>query len=140
MEQVMDDMFRGELWGRFGTPWNRLMRDAGLRMAGDVRLDMFEDGGTLVVRAELPGVAKDDLSVKVAEDTLLISGERRHEEKVERRDYMRVERNYGSFSRSIPLPEGVKTEEISATLKDGVLEVRLPRAETGKPVVHIDIS
>lgn len=136
----MDDMFRGELWGRFGTPWNRLMRDAGLRMAGDVRLDMFEDGGTLVVRAELPGVAKDDLSVKVAEDTLLISGERRHEEKVERRDYMRVERNYGSFSRSIPLPEGVKTEEISATLKDGVLEVRLPRAETGKPVVHIDIS
>jgi len=140
MERMMDEMFRGELLGRFGAPWDRFMREVGFGGEGGIRLDMYEDGGTLVVKADLPGIVKEDLNVRVAEGNLLISGERRHEEKVERKDYLRVERHTGTFSRTIPLPEGVNTEGITASLKEGILEVRIPRTETSKPVVHIDIA
>jgi HSP20 family protein len=140
MERMMDEMFRGELWGRFGAPWDRFMREVGFGGEGGIKLDMFEEGGALVVKAELPGVVREDLNVRVVEGNLLISGERRHEEKVERKEYLRVERNIGAFSRSIPLPEGVNTEEITATLKEGILEVRIPRTEAKKPVLHIEIA
>lgn len=140
MERLMDDMFRGELWGRFGTPWDRLIREVGFGGEGNIRLDMFEDGNTLVVKADLPGTVKEDLNVRIIEGNLLISGERRHEEKVERKDYLRFERTLGTFSRTIPLPEGVDSDAITAALKDGVLEVRIPRTEIKKPVVHVDIT
>lgn len=140
MERMMDDMFRGEMFGRFGAPWDRFMREFGVGGEGGVRLDMYEDGGVLVVKADLPGITREDLNVRVAEGNLLISGERRHEEKVERKEYLRVERQIGTFRRTIPLPEGVNTEGITATLKDGILEVRIPHTETRNPVVHIDIT
>ena len=140
MERLMDDMFRGELWGRYGTPWDRLFRDVGFGAEGNIRLDMFEEGDALVVKADLPGTTKEDLNVRVIEGNLLISGERRHEEKVERKDYLRFERSVGTFSRTVPLPEGVDSDAITAALKDGILEVRIPRTEIKKPVVHIDIT
>jgi len=140
MERMMEDMFRGELWSRFGMPWDRFLREVGFGAEGGIRLDMFEEGGTLVVKADLPGVGKDDLNVRIIEGNLLISGERRHEEKVERKDYHRFERTIGTFSRTIPLPEGIDSGAITATLKEGVLEVRIPRTEVKKPVVHIDIT
>jgi HSP20 family protein len=140
MERLMGDMFRGELWGRLGTPLDRLFHEVGLGGEGGIKVDVFEEGGSLVVKADLPGIAKEDLSVRVIEGTLLISGERRHEEKVERKNYLRVERSIGTFSRTIPLPEGVNTEGITATLKDGILDIRIPRLEVKKPVVHIDIA
>jgi HSP20 family protein len=140
MERMMDDMLGRELLGRFGMPWDRFFREAGFGGEGGIRLDMFEEGGTLVVKADLPGVGKGDLSVRIMEGDLIISGERRHEEKVERKDYHRFERTVGTFSRTVPLPEGIESGAVTAMLKDGVLEVRIPRTEVKKPVVHIDIT
>lgn len=140
MERMMDEMFRGDMRGRFGAPWDRFMREVGVGGEGGIRLDMYDDGGTLVVKADLPGITKDDLNVRVVEGNLLISGERRHEEKVERKDYLRVERHTGTFNRTIPLPEGVNREGITASLKEGILEVRIPRSGGVKPVVHITVT
>jgi HSP20 family protein len=140
MERMMDDMFRTDAWGRFGLPWERFMREAGFGSERGVTVDMYDEEGTLVVKADLPGISRENLTVRVIEGNLLISGERHHEEKVERKEYLRIERKVGTFSRSIPLPEGVTTEEITATLKDGILEVRIPHTEAKKPVVHVPIS
>jgi len=140
MERLMEDMFRGEMWGRFGTPWERLFREGLFGGEGGIRFDMFEHGDTLVVKADLPGLTKEDLSVRVIEGNLLISGERHHEEEVEEKNYLRIERHAGTFSRSIPLPEGVDGNAITASLKDGVLEVRIPRIEVKKSVVHVNIT
>ncbi len=140
MERLMDELFRGGLLGRFGEPWDRFAREVGFGGEGGVKLDMFDEDAALVVKADLPGITKDDLNVRVVEGNLLISGERHHDEKVERKEYLRVERSVGTFSRTVPLPEGVSTEEITATLKDGVLEIHIPHSEVKKPVVHIEIN
>jgi HSP20 family protein len=80
----------------------------------------------LVIRADLPGVKKEDLHVDVEDDVLVLSGERRDEHEESRDGYYRSERSYGEFYRAIPLPEGVSTEQVDATFKDGVLEVAIP--------------
>ena len=94
--------------------------------------DIFDDGANLVLKAELPGMAKEDIDVKLIDNVVTISGERKREEKVEEKDYYRVERSSGSFLRSFRLPVEVKQEEIAATFKDGVLEVKLPKTEEAK--------
>ena len=89
-------------------------------------LETFRRGDTLVVRADLPGLRKEDVEVEIDDGVLTISGERT-EEKVENRDdYYRTERRYGRFHRALALPEGVTGESCDATFKDGVLEVTLP--------------
>ena len=91
------------------------------------RADVFEQNGSLVVKAELPGVPKEQIEVTVDGGNLVIRGERRAEEEVKEEDFYRLERNVGSFYRRLPLPEGVKEEDISASFADGVLEVRMPK-------------
>jgi HSP20 family protein len=76
-----------------------------------------------VLRADLPGLAKEDVEVEVNEDSVTIRGERRHEREEEREGVYRSERSYGSFSRVVPLPEGTITDSAKATFRDGVLEV-----------------
>lgn len=93
-------------------------------------VDIYEEGKELVIKADMPGVTKDDLTVKVNDNTLIISGEKKKEEKIERDDYYRYERSHGSFYRSFELPEGTDTEKVKAHFEDGVLEVRL--AKTGE--------
>jgi HSP20 family protein len=90
------------------------------------QIDVLEKEGSLVVRADLPGISRDDLEVEVADNMLTLRGERRHEEEQQEEGYYRAERSYGSFSRTIPLPEGVSTEDVKATFNDGVLEIRIP--------------
>jgi HSP20 family protein len=97
------------------------------------RADVYEQDGKLVIKAELPGVAKDDVDVMIDGDDLVIRGERKAEEKVEEKDYYRMERSYGSFYRRIPLPEGATADKITATFKDGVLEVTAPVAKASSP-------
>jgi HSP20 family molecular chaperone IbpA len=90
-----------------------------------VRVEDFVEGDTYVLRAEMPGIDPDkDVTVSVEDDTLTIRGERREEEK----DKHHREFHYGSFTRSVTLPKGVKAEEITASYTDGVLEVRVPKA------------
>lgn len=88
-------------------------------------VDVFERDGRLVVRADLPGMGKDDVQVEVAGDTLLLRGERKEEREEEREGYYCCERRYGAFTRSIPLPEGVDPDTAEASFRNGVLEVSL---------------
>jgi HSP20 family protein len=96
-------------------------------------MDLVETDEHLVLRADLPGLERDDVSIEVKDGTLTVSGERKaeHEEKAE--GYHRVERAYGSFSRSLTLPRGVDTDQIDANFDRGVLEVRIPKPAESKP-------
>jgi HSP20 family protein len=110
---------------------NALGRGLGER-AWAPEVETFRRDDKLVVRADLPGMKKEDVNVEVNEGVLAISGERCDEREDKRDDFYRSERSYGQFYRAIPLPEGVSADQCEATFKDGVLEVTLPapRAET----------
>jgi HSP20 family protein len=96
-------------------------------------VDIYETDDALVIKAELPGVSKDDVSVEIHENTLTLRGQRKHETEVKDEHYHRVERAYGTFQRSFVLPSMVDREKVQATFKDGVLELHLPRLESTKP-------
>jgi HSP20 family protein len=85
-----------------------------------------ERDGHLVVRAELPGLTKDDVHVEVTEEALTIEGERRAEHEERQGGFFHSERRYGTFRRHIPLPEGVNAGQVTATFKDGILEIAMP--------------
>ena len=92
-------------------------------------VDMYIEGHEIVMKADLPGVKKEDLHLDLAENVLTLSGEKKMEETVEKRGIYRTERSYGSFERSFELPANVDYEKITATLKEGVLEIRIPKTE-----------
>lgn len=95
-------------------------------------VDIFEEGNELVVKAELPGIKKDDLNVTITENRITISGEKKQEEKVEKKNYHRIESSYGSFSRSFRLPENVNGDAAKASFKEGMLEIRIPKTKEAK--------
>ena len=95
-------------------------------------VDIYEEGTDVVVKADVPGMDKKELTVDLTDNVLTISGEKKKEEKIEKKDYHRYERSYGSFCRSFRLPEGINTEKIEAHYNDGVLKVRLPKTEEAK--------
>jgi HSP20 family protein len=90
------------------------------------QVEVLRRGDQLVVRADLPGLEKDDVNVEIDDGVLTISGERSEQREENRDDFYRSERSYGQFYRAIPLPDGVDTEAVEASFKDGVLEVTLP--------------
>jgi len=90
------------------------------------QIETLRRGDRLIIRADLPGLKRDDVKVEVDGDVLSISGERRNEREDNRDDYYRSERSYGRFYRAIPLPEGANADDINASFRDGVLEVSLP--------------
>jgi HSP20 family protein len=104
------------------------------------QVDIFEQDGKLVVRADLPGMTKDDVSVEVTEDAIVIDGERKYEHEETQEGVYRSERSYGRFHREIPLPEGVKTENATANFKNGVLEVTVDAPQGVKNRKRIEIQ
>jgi HSP20 family protein len=96
-------------------------------------VDVFEDKDSLLVKAELPGLKKEDIEISLQEGFLILSGERKQEEKQEGADVYRAERWVGRFHRSISLPCRVEADKIKATYNEGVLTVTLPKAEEAKP-------
>jgi HSP20 family protein len=96
-------------------------------------VDIYETDDALVLKAELPGVSKDDVSLEIHNNTLILRGERKHEAEVKEENYHRVERAYGTFQRSFVLPTMVDQEKVQATYHDGILELRLPKLETAQP-------
>jgi len=97
-------------------------------------VDIFEnDKHELVLKAELPDVAREDISLRVENNTLTVSGHKKAETDVKEQQYRRIERSYGSFSRSFTLPATVDASAIAADYKNGVLTVRLPLREEAKP-------
>jgi HSP20 family protein len=89
-------------------------------------IEIFEREGHLMVRAELPGLTRDDVHVEVTDDALTIEGERRSEHEERQSGFFRSERRYGTFRRQIPLPEGVNADQVQASFKDGILEISMP--------------
>jgi HSP20 family protein len=96
-------------------------------------VDIFERGDNLILSAELPGVRREELDLKVEGNVLTLRGERLRDKTVQEEQYHRVERSYGTFSRSFTLPSTVDSSRIEARFKDGILEVVLPKAEDAKP-------
>jgi len=95
-------------------------------------VDVSETNGEFVVRAELPGMNHADIDISVQDNILTLKGEKKQEKTAEGENFHRLERSYGSFSRSFTLPAGVKPDDIKASFKDGVLEVAMPKAEEAK--------
>jgi len=96
-------------------------------------LDLFEDKESLVLRAEVPGLKKEDIDISLHENTITISGERRNEKKYEGSETSREERVFGRFTRSLQLPKQVDAGKVKASYKDGILTVTLQKAEEAKP-------
>lgn len=104
-------------------------------------VDIFEKGDDLIIRAELPGVDREDIDVRVEENTLVLQGERKPDNEVETGKAYRMERAFGTFSRRFSLPTTVDPTRITARYVDGVLEIRLPKAEEAKPrKISIDVA
>jgi HSP20 family protein len=127
---------------------NRLFGDAygsrgeGVLSAWVPPVDIYENDKTeLVLKAELPDVRKEDVAVTVENNTLTLSGERKFDPEVKKEHYHRIERAYGSFSRSFSLPATVDSARIAADLKNGVLTIRLQFREEAKPhAINIEVS
>ena len=116
-----DEMDR--FFSDFGVGRNRLAGAQGALWSPQV--EVFQRGNELIVRAELPGLNKDDVKVEINDNVLTIQGERKQEHEEEREGWYRNERSYGSFYRAIPLPEGTISDSAKASFKNGVLEITL---------------
>ncbi|WNM62154.1 Hsp20/alpha crystallin family protein [Candidatus Nitrospira neomarina] len=129
-----------ELQGRLSTLFGRAPvrkegeRQEALRVAEWAPLvDITEDTKEYLVKAELPEVKKDEIKISVQNDVLVLSGERKYEKEEKDKKYHRIERAYGSFSRSFTIPEDADPEKVSAEFKEGVLHVHLPKSDRAKP-------
>jgi HSP20 family protein len=124
INRMFDDTLRGAL------PGEREELERGMWAPA---VDIHETNDSYVVKADLPGVNKEDIHLDLKDNTLVLRGEKRFEEKASRDSYIRVERAYGTFVRSFTLPRNVDAEKIQAKYKDGVLELVLPKREEAKP-------
>ena len=136
IEQNVERMFE-DLWAR---PWRSLMDFGWPRHrhlwtdleATSPAIEISEDKNEVLVKAELPGMKKEDLEINVEERLLTIRGEKKKEEERKGEGYFYSERSYGAFERCIEIPRDVQSDKAHATFKDGVLEVRLPKTEEAK--------
>jgi HSP20 family protein len=129
VERRFEDFF-SRPFSMIAPPWLSVLKMAEGEIAPSI--DIYEENGDVVVKAELPGMKKEDIEVNLSEQTIALSGEKKKEEKVEKKGYYRVERSYGSFRRSFTLPSAVRTDDAIARFKDGVLEIRMPKTEEAK--------
>lgn len=95
-------------------------------------VDIYETSENIVVRAEIPGMKKEDIEINVTDNVLTIKGEKKQEKKMQNEDYHRIECSYGTFQRSFSLPKAIKADNVTATYKDGVLMITIPKAEEVK--------
>lgn len=132
MEQMFEDFFQRRFFAPSWMPRFKFPEVPDVSAS----VDMFEEGNDLVIKAEIPGMKKEEISIGFTGDTITISGEKKSEERTERKDYHRVERSFGSFSRRLRLPVEIQVDKSQASFKDGVLEIRMPKSETEKQKVR----
>lgn len=123
IHRLFDDDFLPAVW---------LKEESGIAGWKPV-VDVYDDGDTMVIKAELPGVDKKDISVDVKDGVLTLTGERSYENEVKEESYYRRERAYGKFHRSFSLPAGHDPEKIKADFNDGLLKIEIPKPEDKKP-------
>jgi len=136
MERAMDRMFE-DMWG---SPWRSLLDfrlPRSRRLLGDLELagpaiEVGEDNNDVVVKAELPGMKKEDIEISITERLLTIKGEKKREAERKGEGYHYSERSYGAFERCLEIPRDVQADKVHAAFKDGVLEIRLPKTEEAK--------
>jgi HSP20 family protein len=126
-DRWFDDFFRRP-FSTIGFP--RFKVAAAEEIVPDV--DMFEDGGDVVVKAEIPGMKKEDIDVTLTDGAITISGEKKKEQEIKKKNYYKWERSYGSFCRTLSLPAEIQADKVKSTFKDGVLEIRMPKTEQAK--------
>lgn len=140
-EEAHPDTIFGEMERYFGNffrhPFSMMSPTLAFRdfpKLGEISpsVDIFEDGNDLVLKAELPGIKKEDLNVTISENRITIAGEKKQEEKVEKKDFHWTERTYGSFTRNFRLPENVNGDAAKASFKEGMLEIRVPKTKETK--------
>ena len=123
---------------------NAYLRDEDTAFRGSwvPAVDIFEtESHDLVVRAELPGMSREDIEVSVENGTLVLKGEKKFDHEVKEENYRRIERTYGQFHRSFTLPNTVDTSKVAAEFKNGVLTVKLPFREEAKPrTINVEVS
>jgi len=123
MNRIFDEFFRGDILANdslFARDWNPAV-------------DIIENNDQFILKAEIPGMTKDDVKITLENNVLTIRGEKKNESEKKEGDYHRIERSYGSFERSFSVPGTIKVNEIDAQYKDGVLTLTLPKAEEAKP-------
>lgn len=120
----------GELRSRFDRLFDEWLD--GRERAWTPAIDVVREDGHLVVRADLPGIKPEEVKIEVEDDILTVSGEHRESKEEKDKHYVRRERRYGSFSRSMTLPKGVTAKDIKAETRDGVVEVTIPLPTEGK--------
>ena len=131
--------FDGLLDRFFGEGWSGLEAPGGQRFVP--AFDVSETEEEFIVKAELPGVDPKDVEVNLTGNVLTVKGEKKAEREEKKADLYRVERSFGSFSRSFSLPGDVRTDDVKATYKDGILNLRLPKTEpTKKKAIKIDVQ
>lgn len=114
----------------FPDNWNRNQENL---MAWDPNTDIYEDKDQYLFRMELPGIKKDDLEIELSNQTLTIKGEKKESQEIRKEQYHRIETLSGSFYRSFRLPRPVDHQKIKASLKEGILELQIPKHEEAKP-------
>lgn len=125
-ERLFGDFFRKPLWG---LTWPERFREVGFR---EPVIEIYEEKDDVIIKAEVPGMKKEDLDINISGTLLTIKGEKKQEEEVKKKGYYYSERSYGSFLRTIDLPKEVQTDKARASFKDGVLELRLPKTDEAK--------
>ena len=127
LREAMDRPFEESFVGRRLEEW--------LPAEGTLALDRYQTENAAVIRNSVPGAKPDYIDITVTGTTLTISGETKGEEEVKEEDYVRRERRYGSFSRSVVLPEGLEPDKAEASFEDGILTLSIPKAPEAKPKV-----
>ena len=130
---------RDEIDRFFDSPLGELPRSSQLLSGWTPALDVYEEKEDFVVKAELPGMKKEDIEVSFHDDSLSISGERKSETQHEDAEVYRAERFFGRFQRTVTLPASVAADKVKAGYKDGVLTITLPKTEEAKPK-QIDVA
>jgi HSP20 family protein len=125
LRDAMDRMFEERFFRPLApfAPWAE----------GALAVDMYETEDSVVIKTAIPGVTADEIEVSVTGDTLTIKGESKEEEEIKRENYLRRERRFGSYCRSVTLPGGLKADKADADYTDGILTLTFPKAEEVKP-------
>lgn len=131
----LEPVFRefGSLARRFGNLFEGDYPEMELMSGWHPVVDIYDEGNEMVLKAELPGMNKEDIHIEVQNNVLTLRGEKKRAEKVEKEGFFRSERLYGVFSRSFTLPATVEPAKIEANFVNGVLTVKLPKVEAAKP-------
>ena len=139
IRSLFDDDFLGDIgrwWDRDWWPWPALrLGTVGRRMrnAWVPSVDVYEDGNDIVVRADLPGVKREDVELSIEDNNLILKGERKTEKETKEENYYRLERGAGTYYRRLPLPFAIDESLVKAKFLDGMLEVRVPKPAEEKP-------